>query len=178
MFNVLKIQNALKNASDEQLAQEMRMPSGLAPQYLVMTEMQRRQKMRSEFSGQEPPKTTMADEMSGAAPEMPQMGAPQAPPQGGPQEQPQGQPQGGVQAQMPPTAMMAAGGAVAAPQYSSVFAGSGPATGVSSPQFGNLFGPPAGNAATSAYAPIVEAPYVAPPETADSNPYQASQARK
>jgi hypothetical protein len=120
--------------------------------------------MRSEFSGQEPPKTTMADEMSGAAPEMPQMGAPQAPPQGGPQ--------GGVQEQMPPTAMMAAGGAVGAPQFNSVFAGSGPATGVSSPQFGNLFGAPAGAANKSAYAPIVEAPYVAPPETANSNPYQ------
>jgi len=159
MINILKIQNDLKNLSDEQLAQEMRMPSGTAPQYLVMTEMQRRQKMRSEFSGQQPPQTTMADEMSGAAPEQPQMGAPQ----GGP-------PQGG-QEQMPPTAMMAAGG--------SVFAGSGPATGVSSPQFGNLFGAPAPTARpggvdpTTGYAPITEAPYVAPPAPVATNPYQA-----
>jgi hypothetical protein len=159
MINILKVQNDLKNLSDEQLAQEMRMPSGAAPQYLVMTEMQRRQKMRSEFSGQQPPQTTMADEMSGAAPEQPQMGAPQ----GGP-------PQGG-QEQMPPTAMMAAGG--------SVFAGSGPATGVSSPQFGNLFGAPAPTARpggvdpTTGYAPITEAPYVAPPAPVATNPYQA-----
>ena len=159
MINILKVQNDLKNLSDEQLAQEMRMPSGTAPQYLVMTEMQRRQKMRSEFSGQQPPQTTMADEMSGAAPEQPQMGAPQ----GGP-------PQGG-QEQMPPTAMMAAGG--------SVFAGSGPATGMSSPQFGNLFGAPAPTARpggvdpTTGYAPITEAPYVAPPAPVATNPYQA-----
>lgn len=159
MINILKVQNDLKNLSDEQLAQEMRMPSGTAPQYLVMTEMQRRQKMRSEFSGQQPPQTTMADEMSGAAPEQPQMGAPQ----GGP-------PQGG-QEQMPPTAMMAAGG--------SVFAGSGPATGTSSPQFGNLFGAPAPTARpggvdpTTGYAPITEAPYVAPPAPVATNPYQA-----
>ena len=72
-MNILKLQDGLKNLSDEQLAQEMRLPSGSTPQYLIMTEMQRREKMRAEFSGSEPPKTTMAEEMSGEAP----------PPQGG-----------------------------------------------------------------------------------------------
>jgi len=67
-MNILKIQDTLKNLSDDQLAQEMRLPSGSTPQYLVMTEMQRRQKMREEFSGSQPPKTTMAEEMSGEAP--------------------------------------------------------------------------------------------------------------
>lgn len=81
-MNILKIQDTLKNLSDEQLAQEMRLPSGSAPQYLVMTEMQRRQKMRAEFSGQEPPKTTMAEEMSGEAPPQP----PARPEGGAPQE--------------------------------------------------------------------------------------------
>lgn len=72
-MNILKLQDGLKNLSDEQLAQEMRLPSGSTPQYLIMTEMQRREKMRAEFSGSEPPKTTMAEEMSGEA----------SPPQGG-----------------------------------------------------------------------------------------------
>lgn len=75
-MNILKVQDTLKNLSDEQLAQEMRLPSGTAPQYLVMTEMQRREKMRAEFSGQEPPKTTMAEEMSGEAPPEPPMDGP------------------------------------------------------------------------------------------------------
>lgn len=79
-MNILKIQDSLKNLSDEQLAQEMRLPSGTAPQYLVMTEMQRRQKMRDEFSGSQPPKTTMAEEMSGEAPPAPPAGG--MPPEG------------------------------------------------------------------------------------------------
>ena len=89
-MNILKVQDTLKNLSDEQLAQEMRLPSGTAPQYLVMTEMQRRQKMRAEFSGQEPPKTTMAEEMSGEVPP-----EPPAPPEGG-------QPPDGGQAEVAP----------------------------------------------------------------------------
>ena len=80
-MNILKIQDNLKNLSDEQLAQEMRLPSGSSPQYLVMTEMQRRQKMREEFSGNEPPKTTMAEEMSGDVPPAPPVGG--QPPDGG-----------------------------------------------------------------------------------------------
>lgn len=73
-MNILKIQDGLKNLSDDQLAQEMRLPSGSTPQYLIMTEMQRRQKMRDEFSGGQPPKTTMAEEMSGEAPPPPPAG--------------------------------------------------------------------------------------------------------
>ena len=144
-MNILKLQDGLKNLSDEQLAQEMRLPSGSTPQYLIMTEMQRREKMRAEFSGSEPPKTTMAEEMSGEAPS-PQGGMPP----GGQDANAQGlmgisgQPQqiDGMTA-LPPQAM-AVGGAV---------------------QFGNPFaGAQMGSAPSSTgYAPIQRYTYTAPP---------------
>ena len=170
MFNILKIQDALKNASDEQLAQEMSNPSGQAPQYLIMTEMQRRQKMRAEFSGDAPPQTSMAEEMSGAAPPPPPMGASQGgPPQGGPSQQ---MPQGDPSQQMPQA--MAVGGAVqAAPQFNSVFGGSGPATGVSSPQFNGLFNS-AGVDPTTGYSQPAAAPYTpAAASSGSKNSYAA-----
>ena len=66
-MNILKVQDTLKNLSDSQLAQEIRMPSGAAPQFLVMTEMQRRQKMRAaaQNTGEKP---SIAEEMAGEAP--------------------------------------------------------------------------------------------------------------
>ena len=66
-MNILKVQDDLKNLSDSQLAQEIRMPSGAAPQFLVMTEMQRRQKMRAaaQNTGEKP---SIAEEMAGEAP--------------------------------------------------------------------------------------------------------------
>ena len=66
-MNILKVQDTLKNLSDAQLAQEIRMPSGAAPQFLVMTEMQRRQKMRAaaQNTGEKP---SIAEEMAGEAP--------------------------------------------------------------------------------------------------------------
>lgn len=142
-MNILKVQDALKNLSDAQLAQEIRMPSGAAPQFLVMTEMQRRQKMRAAAqSGDERP--SIAEEMAGeAAPA--QMAPPEGQPPAGPQPQAAGimglpdstaagnvmraritgQPQQvGDMTALPPQGM-AGGGAV---------------------QFGNIFGDMGGNA--------------------------------
>jgi hypothetical protein len=45
MMNVLQIQDKLKNFSQEQLIGEMQSPSGNAPQFLVLSEITRRQKM-------------------------------------------------------------------------------------------------------------------------------------
>lgn len=88
MFNIVKMQDLLKNLPDDKLAQLAMDPTGMVPPYLVISEKQRRDKMREEFSGKEPPKNTVAEEMFGsAAPEMPQGG----PPPGGP---PQGAPEG------------------------------------------------------------------------------------
>lgn len=91
MYNILKQQDELKNAPDDQLKLYMSSPTGLYPQYLVMTEMQRRQKMREEFSGGEPPKTSMAEEMSGEAPPEPAAPPPGDPSQGAPPVDPNAQ---------------------------------------------------------------------------------------
>ena len=63
-MNLLQIQDALKGFSDEQLAGEMTQPSGQTPQYMVMTEMQRRKDMRDEYAAQPQPGTSIADEMT------------------------------------------------------------------------------------------------------------------
>jgi len=59
--NILQQQDALKGLSDQQLAMEMQQPTGAAPPYLVLTELQRRKEMRQKVQ-QEPPQTSMAEE--------------------------------------------------------------------------------------------------------------------
>lgn len=64
MINLLQMQDKLKDMSDRQLASEMQ--SGMVPQYLVLSELQRRQKMRqtAKLSQQgQQPQTTVADEI-------------------------------------------------------------------------------------------------------------------
>lgn len=46
MLNVLDIQDQLKNFSEQQLIKEMQMPSGNAPQFLVLSEINRRKRMK------------------------------------------------------------------------------------------------------------------------------------
>ena len=45
-MNILQVQDRLKGRSEQQLAQEMQMPSGMAPQFLVLSELQRRKRVR------------------------------------------------------------------------------------------------------------------------------------
>jgi len=60
--NIVKLQNDLKDLSDQQLLSAMQM--GSAPQYLVLAEMQRRKKMRDEAATQAPQGgSTVADEI-------------------------------------------------------------------------------------------------------------------
>ena len=61
MENIVKLQDQLKNLSDQQLAQEMQSPSGSVPQFLIMTEMNRRNEMRQE--SKKAPEGTVADEL-------------------------------------------------------------------------------------------------------------------
>lgn len=79
-MNLLLIQDALKNASDQQLAQMMQSPDSSAPSYLVLSEIRRRKDMRR----QQPQVSnrTVADDLT--APEdqgirglQPAMGQPQ-----------------------------------------------------------------------------------------------------
>ena len=57
---MLRVQDALKNASDDQLMREMTNPTGMAPQFLVLSEMKRRKDMRAKV---EPPQGTVADDL-------------------------------------------------------------------------------------------------------------------
>ena len=49
-MNVIDIQDNLKDFSEEQLIAEMKAPSGLAPQFLVLSEIQRRQRVRESYN--------------------------------------------------------------------------------------------------------------------------------
>jgi hypothetical protein len=73
-MNILQIQSALTKLDDNQLKQEMLSP-GMAPQFLVLSEMQRRQEIRrGGQKGPPPPQTTLKDEA------MAETGAPPVPP--------------------------------------------------------------------------------------------------
>ena len=66
MPNILELQDDLKNFDDDQLAEAVNDPSGPVPQYLVLTEMNRRKNIRDSATMQEPqPQTTIAEELSG-----------------------------------------------------------------------------------------------------------------
>ena len=49
-MNIIDIQDQLKNFSEEQLINEMQTPSGSAPQFLVLSEIQRRKRVRDDFN--------------------------------------------------------------------------------------------------------------------------------
>ena len=83
MTNILQMQEILKSVPDQRLMQEMQQPTGRAPQYLVMTEIQRRKKVRDEYQGQvQDQQTTVAEDMvMGPAPQQPPMASAGMPPQ-------------------------------------------------------------------------------------------------
>ena len=45
MMNMFELNERLKDFSKDQLMQEMQAPSGLAPQFMVLSELQRRTRM-------------------------------------------------------------------------------------------------------------------------------------
>ena len=68
MMNMIELQEQLKDFSQGQLIQEMKMPSGNVPQYLVLSEMQRRKRMQATAAGdQGMPTTTVAEDAVSAA---------------------------------------------------------------------------------------------------------------
>jgi hypothetical protein len=62
-MNLLKVQDALKNASDQQLMALMQAPDSTAPSYLVLSEIRRRKEMRSQQAPEGQPNRTVADEL-------------------------------------------------------------------------------------------------------------------
>jgi hypothetical protein len=65
-MNMLDVQDKLKGLSEQQLVQEMQMPSGSAPQFLVLSEITRRKRMRDSVQ-QQPDNSTVAQEAVAAA---------------------------------------------------------------------------------------------------------------
>jgi len=67
-MNVLQIQDDLKNFSEDQLIKEMQQPSGSAPQFLVLSELNRRKRVKGDFEArQAQQQPTVAQEVVAAA---------------------------------------------------------------------------------------------------------------
>ena len=61
-MNIIQIQDRLKDFSEQQLVNEMQMPTGSAPQYLVLSELERRKKVKQSFDAQQGTEPTVAEE--------------------------------------------------------------------------------------------------------------------
>jgi hypothetical protein len=76
MMNVLELQDKLKNFSEDQLVNEMQQPSGNVPQYLVLSEINRRKRVRDDYQqqqqGQQSNMTVAQEKLAAAG--MPQEG--------------------------------------------------------------------------------------------------------
>ncbi len=105
-MNILEIEDMVKGLPDQALQKEAQQPTGQIPQFLVVSEIQRRGDMRQRFQKRQENQGTVKDQVmqQGIA----AMGAPQPEMQalaGGPPMPPQGMPPQGMQKPMPPQAM-------------------------------------------------------------------------
>ena len=67
-MNILELQEDIKDLSDKRLMQEMQMPTGAIPQYLVLTELTRRKRMRDDYKRREAAnEPTVAEEVMAAS---------------------------------------------------------------------------------------------------------------
>ena len=80
-MNLLEAEDIIKGLPDDALMQESEMPTGQLPQFLLVSEIQRRADMRNRYAQQmqERPQGTVADQIKqqGIMSMMPQMGMPQ-----------------------------------------------------------------------------------------------------
>ncbi len=53
MMNIIEIQDNLKNFSEDQLVKEMQVPTGSVPQYLILSEINRRKRVRDSYQQQQ-----------------------------------------------------------------------------------------------------------------------------
>jgi hypothetical protein len=115
--NLLEIEDMVKGLPDQMLLQQAQAPSGQIPQFLLVSEIQRRSDMRKKYEAQQAqPEATVADQivqegiMSTRPPMQPQMPMEQMPMEQ-PMMPPMGQPQG-IAALPSPEMGMAEGGIV------------------------------------------------------------------
>lgn len=118
-MNILEQEDIIKGLPDQALMQEAQMPSGQVPQYLVVSEIQRRSDMRKRYKSEQEqmPQGTVKEQVMqegimGAVPQMPpQMAMAPQMPQRMPQMPPPQMPPQGIQQAMPPQ-MMSGGGVI------------------------------------------------------------------
>ena len=81
MMNLLQVQDDLKNFSQDQLVKEMQQPSGTTPQFLVLSELNRRKRVKGDFEARQAKnQPTVAEEAvaSAGVPQSGMMGMPEA----------------------------------------------------------------------------------------------------
>ena len=117
-MNILEQEDLIKGATDDILLREAQSPTGSVPQFLVVSEIQRRKEMRNRFSTQDgQPEQSVAEQIVAEA-------TPQMPPQGIGALQPQASSMPMQAPQMPPE-MMVAQNAPMTPQPQMMAAGGG-----------------------------------------------------
>lgn len=83
-MNLVKVADMLKNASDQNLIQEIQNPSGSVPSYMVLSELERRKKLRGSLMNNEPQSSVAEDMEREAAPAAAGIGSMGQPPAQGP----------------------------------------------------------------------------------------------
>lgn len=73
-MNIIDIQDNLKDFSEQQLIKEIQMPSGMAPQFLVLSEINRRKRMRDDYAKSQAANQMTVAEEAVAAGGVPQTG--------------------------------------------------------------------------------------------------------
>jgi hypothetical protein len=126
MTNIIQVQNRLKSVPDETLISEIQQPTGQAPSFLVLNELNRRKNDRAEYARrqQEGPQTTVAEDVVRPAappvrPPMGQAGPPMPPPQamGAPQAMPPQQQMAQQPPMRPQPVQMNEGGLASLPKF-------------------------------------------------------------
>ena len=73
-MNLLEVQDDLKNFSQDQLVKEMQQPSGNAPQFLVLSELNRRKRVKGDFEARQAQQQPTVAEEAVASAGVPQQG--------------------------------------------------------------------------------------------------------
>lgn len=77
MMNIIEVQDNLKNFSEDQLVNEMQTPSGMIPQFLVLSELNRRKRVKDDFAARSAENQNTVAQEAIAASGMPQEGLPE-----------------------------------------------------------------------------------------------------
>ena len=77
MMNIIEVQDNLKNFSEDQLVSEMQAPSGMIPQFLVLSELNRRKRVKDDFAARSAENQNTVAQEAIAASGMPQEGLPE-----------------------------------------------------------------------------------------------------